>query len=199
MKTMSFMRRNAAIFSQYLFRGETTSPGFIFLGIDEMKMLPAMILVFAIAGLGFAQQGQSKQESKESKLTEADQLRIAVQGICPVMGAKLGSMGEPIKVKLGDQIGYLCCKACTGKKVKAEHWQKIQQNIAAAQGTCPIMGKPVDATMKSTVIKGHRIFVCCPPCIDKIRDDENGSIKKLYANYVAYIKKQQQSETDGGE
>ena len=164
-----------------------------------MKLLPTIVLVFAMSGSVLAQSGASNSESKGSKLTKADQLRIAVQGICPVMGAKLGSMGDPIKVKLGDQIGYLCCKACAGKKVKPEHWKKIQQNIAATQGTCPIMGKPVDASMKSTVVKGHRIFVCCPPCIDKIRMDVDGSIKKIYAQYIKHLKASNESGSDGKE
>ena len=120
---------------------------------------------------------QETQQQK-STLAEADHLQIAAQKICPVTGEALGSMGEPLKVKVGEQVAYLCCKGCQGKQLNAEHWKTIQTNLAAAQGTCPIMGKPVDATMKSTVVNGQQVFVCCPPCIPKIQADVEGSLKK---------------------
>lgn len=116
-----------------------------------------------------------------------DELRISVQQICPVSGSKLGSMGEPVKIKLGDETAFLCCKSCVGKQVKLEHWKKVQANQAAAQQKCPIMNKPVDATMKSTVVNGQRVFVCCPPCIEKIQKDSTTALQKVNANYQAYM------------
>ena len=44
-----------------------------------------------------------------------DQAGIVRQQVCPVTGAALGSMGDPIKVLIGGQPLYLCCKACLGK------------------------------------------------------------------------------------
>jgi hypothetical protein len=46
---------------------------------------------------------------------EADRAGIAQQKTCPVTGAKLGSMGTPIKVLVGDQPLYLCCQGCLRK------------------------------------------------------------------------------------
>ena len=46
-------------------------------------------------------------------------LSPALQGICPVTGAKLGSMGEPVRVELGDQVVWACCVACE-PKLKAD-------------------------------------------------------------------------------
>lgn len=37
---------------------------------------------------------------------------IAHQAICPVTGAKLGSMGEPVAVQAAGQTVYLCCVGC---------------------------------------------------------------------------------------
>ncbi len=37
---------------------------------------------------------------------------IASQANCPVTGAKLGSMGEPVAVQAGGQTAFLCCKGC---------------------------------------------------------------------------------------
>ncbi len=52
-------------------------------------------------------------------LTEGDRAQIAKQQFCPVMGAKLGSMGAPTKVLIGEQAVYLCCKGCLGKVEKS--------------------------------------------------------------------------------
>jgi len=38
---------------------------------------------------------------------------------CPVSGEELGSMGEPVKLVVANQLVELCCKGCT-KKVKAD-------------------------------------------------------------------------------
>lgn len=48
-------------------------------------------------------------------LTKADRAGIAQQKVCAVMGGKLGGMGTPVKVLIGDQPIYLCCKGCLGK------------------------------------------------------------------------------------
>ena len=51
--------------------------------------------------------------------TQADAVLIARQKVCPVMDEPLGSMGNPIKVMVGDKPIFLCCKGCI-KKVKAD-------------------------------------------------------------------------------
>ena len=51
--------------------------------------------------------------------TDADKARIEQQAKCPVMDEPLGSMGQPIKVLVGKQPIFLCCKGCI-KKVQAE-------------------------------------------------------------------------------
>ncbi len=157
-----------------------------------MKTLLTFAAVALMAVTSIAQETQQQK----STLTEADHLQIAVQKVCPVTGEALGSMGEPLKVQVGEQVAFLCCKGCQGKQLNAEHWKTIQTNLAAAQGTCPIMGKPVDASMKSTVVNGQRVFVCCPPCIPKIQADVQGSLKKVNASYVSYVAKERQAKSD---
>ncbi len=51
--------------------------------------------------------------------TQADAALIARQKDCPVMDEPLGSMGDPIKVMIGDKPVFLCCKGCI-KKIKAD-------------------------------------------------------------------------------
>jgi Cu(I)/Ag(I) efflux system membrane fusion protein len=41
-----------------------------------------------------------------------DKELITFQKSCPVTGAKLGSMGPPIKTQVGDETVFLCCAAC---------------------------------------------------------------------------------------
>ena len=139
---------------------------------------------------------QDDSAIKNEHLSEADKLQIAVQKICPVMGAKLGSMGDPIKVKAGEQVIYLCCKSCQNKQLNAEHWAKVQDNIAKAQVNCPIMDKPVTSKMKSTIVKGQRVFVCCPPCIEKIHADPETALQKVNANYVSFVKSEAPKNSD---
>ncbi len=45
------------------------------------------------------------------ELDQADAL-IAAQGVCPVTGLKLGSMGPPLKASAHGRSVYLCCAAC---------------------------------------------------------------------------------------
>lgn len=169
-----------------------------------MRKLFTFAVLTIFTGVTFAQtqSGQhslpqlNQETQTKNTLTKADQLQIVVQKICPVMGAELGSMGDPIKVKIGEQVAFLCCKACQGKQVNAEHWKTIQARIAKAQGICPIMEKPVDASMKSTVVNGQQVFVCCPPCIPKIQADVDGSLKKVNAKYASFVAAERQAESD---
>lgn len=164
-----------------------------------MKVLLTFTAVLLMTATSFAQatqEHQHQQQAANNTLTEADQLQIAVQKICPVSGEALGKMGDPIKVQVGEQVAFLCCKGCQGKELKAEHWKTIQANIAAAQGTCPIMGKPVSADMKSTVVNGQQVFVCCPPCIPKIQADVAGSLKRVNASYVSFVTAERQAKSD---
>ena len=43
---------------------------------------------------------------------QADRESYAQQRTCPVTGALLGSMGEPVKVMVGERPFYLCCASC---------------------------------------------------------------------------------------
>ncbi len=43
---------------------------------------------------------------------QADREGLALQQTCPVTGARLGSMGAPVKVLVGERPLYLCCAGC---------------------------------------------------------------------------------------
>lgn len=116
-----------------------------------------------------------------------DQLKIAAQKICPVMGEPLGSMGPPVKVKIGQQELFLCCEACRSKSVDRNHWATIHANLRDAQGTCPVMGSPLPPNSRYTIVKGQLIYTCCPPCIEKIQADPNRWLKQLDDQYAANL------------
>jgi hypothetical protein len=127
-------------------------------------------------------------------LSKSEQVRIAVQGICPVSGQNVGSMGVPVKVKIGDEVVFLCCKGCLSGNVKAEHWATIHANFAKAQGICPVMKKPLPQNPKWTVVDGRIVYVCCPPCTKKIEADSDTFLKAVDELYAASLKKAQESQ-----
>ena len=141
-----------------------------------------------------AQAADPQQGSEE--LARREQLRIAVQGICPVSGEKLGSMGPPIKVVVGEvkEEIFLCCKSCMKGKIDPKHWATIHNNIAAAQGKCPIMKKALPEKVKWTVVDGQLVYVCCPPCIKKIQANPAESLAQVDQYYMAYLKKKSENE-----
>ncbi len=53
-----------------------------------------------------------------SSATQADASLIRKQAKCPVMDEPLGSMGQPVKVTIGNKPIFLCCKGCI-KKIQA--------------------------------------------------------------------------------
>lgn len=57
---------------------------------------------------------------------------IARQRVCPVTGAALGSMGDPVKLLVGGQPLYLCCKGCLSK-VQSNPLGYLQKANQAAQ------------------------------------------------------------------
>ena len=124
------------------------------------------------------------------ELSKSDQVRAAVQGICPVSGQKLGAHGQPLKAKIGDEVVFLCCKGCLSGQVKAEHWATIHANFAKAQGICPVMKKALPKNPKWTIVDGRIVYVCCPPCTKKIQADSETFLKAVDELYAASLKKQ---------
>jgi hypothetical protein len=68
---------------------------------------------------------------------------IARQKICPVSGKPLGSMGDPIKVMIGDKPIFLCCRGCF-KKVQANPARYLAMVYGnTAHATAPPQGTAV--------------------------------------------------------
>ena len=129
----------------------------------------------------------------KGSLSKRDQLRIAVQGICPMTGLKLGAHGTPVKVKFGKESLFLCCKGCLKKKVDPKHWATIHANFARAQGICPIMKKPLPGKPKWTYVNGQIVYVCCPPCAKKIAKNPESTLRLVDARYEQWLASQAKS------
>ncbi|MBL8799696.1 MAG: hypothetical protein JNM56_37785 [Planctomycetia bacterium] len=121
-----------------------------------------------------------------AKLSKEDREAVGEQGFCPVERThRLGEVGPPVKIKLKDQVVYLCCEDCRDdaeknpdKTLAAKEEAEIKTAIlklppddrkaAEAQRWCALspdarlgsMGMP-----GKTVIKGQPVFVCCDGCI----------------------------------
>ena len=128
-------------------------------------------------------------------LDESDRAGIAQQKVCPVTGGQLGGMGTPIKVLLGDQPIYLCCKGCLGKvqknpeaylpkattnKLAVSSSSTSDQAAIAQQRVCVVsgsrlgsMGTPVKVTKN-----GQSLFLCCKGCVGKVKKDPVGYFAK---------------------
>ena len=140
-----------------------------------------MLFVMAVM-LGIGQIARSEEPSNR------DQLRIAVQGICPVTGEKLGEHGAPIKIKAGEETVFLCCEGCLKGKINDQHWATIHANFAAAQGVCPVMKKPLPENPKWTIVEGQIVYTCCPPCGKKIAADPATYLRQIDERYAASLR-----------
>lgn len=119
-----------------------------------------------------------------------DHLRAKAQGICPVSGKPLGSMGQPVKVAVGEQKEqiFLCCKACAQGQLNPQHWATIHSNIVKAQGKCPVMQKSLPASPKWTIVEGQIVYICCPPCTKKIAADPETYLSRVDGYYSEALK-----------
>lgn len=123
-------------------------------------------------------------EIRTVKATEADKLGVAAQATCPITGDDLNAMGGPIKVVRGDESLFICCQGCLakveaepdryfGSVISAAKVTEADAEAVAAQGTCPISGKDLNAMGGPIEVSrgGKSVFVCCPACIDAVKAD----------------------------
>lgn len=103
----------------------STGQDYLAAAVDVSRIRDAdMFATFELANLPNARQPQasfsqtfalSKIPVTVASLDQSDRPRIEQQKVCPVLGGRLGSMGTPVKVLVGDQPLYLCCKGCLSK------------------------------------------------------------------------------------
>ena len=150
-------------------------------------------MLFGLALLVGATQMVSGEVPSAAQQEQArrDRLRMAVQEICPSSGQKLGTHGQPIKVKVGKETVFLCCKGCLKQKLNPQHWATIHANFAKAQQICPVMEHELPKNPKWTIVEGQIVYVCCPPCTKKIDADPKTYLQKIDELYTASLKAKQ--------
>ena len=80
-----------------------------------------------------------KEQANLDQLPATDRALAAAQKICPITGARLGSMGKPYRMEVNGQPLFLCCQGCAGggegrsgsRVQKARTDRREQASIAA--------------------------------------------------------------------
>ena len=152
--------------------------------MKPLKMSFAFVMAVSLVATTLGAQPTDKEKKKPT----SEEIRMAVQGICPVSGQKQGEHGDPVEVKIGKERVFLCCKSCATGKVKPEHWATIHANFAKAQRICPVMKKELPKGAKWTIVEGRIVYVCCPPCIEKIEAEPKAYLKTVDEQYLASLK-----------
>lgn len=130
-------------------------------------------------------------ESRGDSLVRKASLTAAEQEVCPVTGAKLGSMGEPVAVEVKGQKVWTCCKACP-PKLKADP-DKYLAKLGPATGNgertptveeqkvCPVTGAELGSMGDPILVevKGRKVWVCCKACPEKLKAEPEKYLARL--------------------
>jgi hypothetical protein len=66
-------------------------------------------------------------------VNDSDREGIARQGKCPVTGEFLGGHGTPVKLLIGSQTLYLCCRACIDEVTSAPERFRVSGSFSHSQ------------------------------------------------------------------
>jgi len=79
----------------------------------------------------------SEKQTEGILLLEEDSDRVAArqQGICPVSGEPLGSMGKPIKLTVEGREVFICCAGCedTLREDPEKHFSILDRDLSPSQ------------------------------------------------------------------
>jgi Cu(I)/Ag(I) efflux system membrane fusion protein len=79
-------------------------------------------------------------------------MTAAEQKVCPVTGAKLGSMGEPVPVEIDSKKIWTCCDACP-PKLKADPKKYLAKLQSAPPPKDSVLSVPESAVIDTGVLK----------------------------------------------
>lgn len=121
----------------------------------------------------------------------ADQAPVYALETCPVSGGKLGSMGDPHRIVVGNRLVQLCCEGCVEDATKdpAATIAKLDAAVIEKQKadypleTCVIaghklgqMGEPFDM-----VVAGRLVRLCCDGCQTDVRQNVASVVSQIDA------------------
>jgi Cu(I)/Ag(I) efflux system membrane fusion protein len=83
---------------------------------------------------------RTRMASAKAPAKHGDTATVAEQKVCPVTRAKLGSMGEPIPVKLASRKVWVCCAGCPDKlrSEPAKYLARLEPGPRAADGVLSV-------------------------------------------------------------
>jgi hypothetical protein len=92
-----------------------------------------------------------KVHENDNPLRPADEeLLIAVQKVCPVTGAKLGSMGKPIRASANGRTIFLCCAGCEDKLAARPDYYSRRLSTVSDEG---VLAVPELAVIDTGILK----------------------------------------------
>lgn len=130
-------------------------------------------------------------------LKKLDEAIIEQQGAnyaaetCPVSGEKLGAMGAPVDVVVGNRLVRLCCAGCE-KSLRAgpaSYLEKIDAAVIEKQRnayplkTCVVSGEVLGShgDIKEYVFAGRLVRLCCENCVKTFEENPHSFLEKLDA------------------
>ncbi len=118
-------------------------------------------------------------------------LTVEEQKTCPVTGAELGSMGDPLAVEINGERLWTCCDACP-PKLKADpakYLAKLGLPVGndkkapsvAEQKVCPVTGGKLGSMGDPILVavEGRKVWTCCPACPPKLKADPAKYLARL--------------------
>jgi len=97
----------------------------------------------------------AKFQAMLRKLGPEDRPLVELQGYCPVLGNRLGSMGTPVPVTIQGQKVFLCCKMCI-KKAKANEKKTLARAAELTARTKTGAPRPVPSSSPESGPSGKR-------------------------------------------
>lgn len=130
-------------------------------------------------------------------LKKLDEAIIEQQGAnyaaetCPVSGEKLGAMGAPVDVVVGNRLVRLCCAGCE-KSLRAgpeSYLKKLDEAVVAKQRdayplkTCVVSGETLGShgEIVDYVFAGRLVRLCCASCVKTLEENPTPFLEKLDA------------------
>ncbi len=108
------------------------------LAAQKMEMVPTS-MVLDRPEPGERPEAEVDAPENDNPLRAADdESLIAVQKVCPVTGAKLGSMGKPIRSSLNGRAVFLCCAGCEDKLAARPEYYARRLNTVSDAGVLTV-------------------------------------------------------------
>lgn len=186
---------------EYSFSLKPLKNGMLGVGVDLSKVKGHLLHMNVVLEGTAASPLEFHAMGKVGSEMLSDELLISLQGTCPVSGQKLGSMGKPPKVDLGDKSLFVCCAGCIDKvkaspepylsKYYSAQAKEIRPGVYAStladagaiakQKVCPVMDEPLGGMgiPGKVNVNGKAVYICCAGCAKKLAAEPDKYLSML--------------------